>query len=354
MRVSLALLPALAVAAVAGAQEPAPSAPRPDTVITERRDASGRIVERDVRIRSGRPAPDAFTFFRTPARAERARSAIGVRLGEADTSGLRVLEVVADGPAARAGLTTDDRVVAVDGTPLRLAPMDDDDPLLAAVPARRLERAVGRLAPGSTVRLTVARGRAQRTVSVTTAAPAQVAGMSDAPREGDVRTFRFDGGPPAPERLAEAEARMRMLRDSMRERAERRPALGLSVQPTGTARDTLGLFVGAVTSGGPAERAGIVEGDRIAAINGTDVRVPRDEADDAPAGRARAARFTRELQKARPGDEVALRVWRDGQWRSVTVRAGRASEVFRADGVLAGELAPVPLMPFLEGRGTTL
>ena len=43
-----------------------------------------------------------------------------------------------------------------------------------------------------------------------------------------------------------------------------RAALGIELRPTGTRRDTLGVFVAAVTPRGPAETAGIIEGDRIA------------------------------------------------------------------------------------------
>src|SRR5437868_7260898 len=62
------------------------------------------------------------------------------------------------------------------------------------------------------------------------------------------------------------------LRNLMFYRADsamaKRAALGLELRTTGTRRDTLGVFVEAVTPKGPAEAAGIVEGDRIAAING--------------------------------------------------------------------------------------
>ena len=43
---------------------------------------------------------------------------------------------------------------------------------------------------------------------------------------------------------------------------KKRAALGLQLSPTGTARDTLGVFVSSVTPKGPAENAGIIEGDR--------------------------------------------------------------------------------------------
>src|SRR6476620_2124235 len=52
----------------------------------------------------------------------------------------------------------------------------------------------------------------------------------------------------------------------------KRAALGLQLSPTGTARDTLGVFVSSVTPKGPAENAGIIEGDRIVSITGADLR----------------------------------------------------------------------------------
>src|SRR5436309_11151409 len=39
----------------------------------------------------------------------------------------------------------------------------------------------------------------------------------------------------------------------------KRAVLGLELRPTGTRRDTLGVFVENVPPGGPAEKAGIVE-----------------------------------------------------------------------------------------------
>ena len=52
----------------------------------------------------------------------------------------------------------------------------------------------------------------------------------------------------------------------------------MTVASTGSARDTLGVFVQSVVHDGPAEKAGIVEGDRIAAINGVSLRVAREVA----------------------------------------------------------------------------
>ena len=87
----------------------------------------------------------------------------------------------------------------------------------------------------------------------------------------------------------------------------KRAALGLELRATGTRRDTLGVFVEAVTPKGPAETAGIIEGDRIASINGTDLRVSAQDA----------------------GNRVTLRVYSGGRFRDVQVTAGKASDLMR-------------------------
>ena len=112
----------------------------------------------------------------------------------------------------------------------------------------------------------------------------------------------------------------------------KRAALGLQLRPTGTRRDTLGVFVEAVTPKGPAENAGIVEGDRIAAINGVDLRTPAGDTDDAYVNGLAAHRLTREVQKLTPGNRVTLRVYSGGRFRDVQVTAGKASDVMRLGG----------------------
>ena len=109
-----------------------------------------------------------------------------------------------------------------------------------------------------------------------------------------------------------------------------RPALGLEVRTTGSKRDTLGVFVEGVTPKGPAENAGIVEGDRIAAINGVDLRVAAaDVDDDYFASGAGPRRLTREVQKLTPGTRVTLRIYSGGRFRDVQVTTGKASDVMR-------------------------
>jgi hypothetical protein len=109
----------------------------------------------------------------------------------------------------------------------------------------------------------------------------------------------------------------------------KRAALGLELRTTGTRRDTLGVFVEAVTPKGPAETAGIVEGDRIAAINGVDLRTQAGDTDDSYANGLAAHRLGREVQKLTPGSRVNLRIYSGGRFRDVQVTAGKASDVMR-------------------------
>jgi hypothetical protein len=115
---------------------------------------------------------------------------------------------------------------------------------------------------------------------------------------------------------------------------------------------------------GPAEKAGIFEGDRIAAINGVDVRVRAEDAGDAQIAGARIQRFRREISKAKPGDNVELRVWSDGGYKTMRVTLGKASDfrqtrrgmsMFRFDGddfsFPGGHIAPMPPMPPMPPMG---
>jgi hypothetical protein len=347
----------------AGAQERprARPAPAPDPEAQERRRVrvteDGDVVEGDVVIER---EPGRVFVWRDGGVVRRA--ALGIELtpgSAADTLGVRV-EAVAPGSAAeRAGVEPGDRIVSVDGRDVRLPRADADDPEIGDLSARRIRRALEGVRPGDDVALELRRGRERRTVTVRAGAagrPGTVGafGMRAAPHGGALRAMpgrarmRVGAGSADTVERRAWEERARSLRDSARARAERRPALGLVLQPTGAARDTLGLFVARVTTGGPAERAGIVEGDRIAAIDGVDVRVPREDVGDAVAAGAHGHRFTRELLRRSPGTEVTLRIWRGDAARTVTARLGNAADVFADQGGVAfgfGALDGVPLPP---------
>ncbi|MEA2765180.1 MAG: serine protease Do [Gemmatimonadaceae bacterium] len=109
----------------------------------------------------------------------------------------------------------------------------------------------------------------------------------------------------------------------------KRAALGIELRATGTRRDTLGVFVDGVTPKGPAEAAGIIEGDRIAAINGVDLRTPVADVEDSYSNEVASHRLTREVQKLTPGSRVTLRVYSGGRFRDVQVVAGKASDLMR-------------------------
>ena len=99
----------------------------------------------------------------------------------------------------------------------------------------------------------------------------------------------------------------------------KRAALGLQLSPTGTARDTLGVFVSSVTPKGPAENAGIIEGDRIVSINGVDLRVAAGDIEDGYASGLPSHRLQREVAKLTPGSRVNVRVYSGGRIRDVQV-----------------------------------
>ncbi len=138
----------------------------------------------------------------------------------------------------------------------------------------------------------------------------------------------------------------------------KRAALGIQLGSTGSLRDTLGVFVSRVTPKGPAENAGIVEGDRIVSINGVDLRLNAADAGDSYASGLASRRLTRELRKAAPGARVNLRVWSGGRVRDVQVTAGSAADLrergslgFIFDGMPFGEgMSMLRSMPNIRGE----
>jgi hypothetical protein len=134
---------------------------------------------------------------------------------------------------------------------------------------------------------------------------------------------------------------------------QKRPAIGVQTNATGTARDSLGLFVARVVPNGPAEKAGIVEGDRLVSINGVDLRVSSADAGDDFASQLPMRRLTREVGKLNPGQTAAIRVWSGGRIRDVQVTVGRASDLrefgaFGAFGDMPGTMRGM-YVPNLEG-----
>jgi len=135
-----------------------------------------------------------------------------------------------------------------------------------------------------------------------------------------------------------------------------RPTLGMTLAPTGTVRDTLGVFVMRVVPGGPAERAGIIEGDRIVSIDGVSLKVNPADVDDAYAAGLPVHRVSRTVQKLTPGKTVSLRVYSNGRVRDVTVTAGRSGDVYKNHRFMIysmGDMDDV-VMPALAAVGPAL
>jgi membrane-associated protease RseP (regulator of RpoE activity) len=119
----------------------------------------------------------------------------------------------------------------------------------------------------------------------------------------------------------------------MGEEAGNRAVLGLGTT-AGSPRDTLGILISTVTPNGPAEKAGLEEGDRIANINGVDVRQPAGDVGDRETAGLMTHRLTRILEKLKAGDVAELKVYYNGATRTVKVTTGKASDVFANDGML--------------------
>ena len=114
--------------------------------------------------------------------------------------------------------------------------------------------------------------------------------------------------------------------------------LGMSVSVSGSDRDTLGLLISNITRGGPADEAGVDEGNRLAAINGVSLRIDRESVGQRDAGDGVFRRLARELAELRSGDEVTLRVFGSGRFRNVTLHP-----VLPTTARAPGRATPVPV-----------
>ena len=96
---------------------------------------------------------------------------------------------------------------------------------------------------------------------------------------------------------------------------------GMTLGPSGSERDTLGLLVSDVMADGPAERDGIDAGNRVAELNGVSLRLDPEEIGRAAAQDGVQRRLARALRDVRPGDTLSLRVWAAGRYRTVSLQS---------------------------------
>jgi len=265
-------------------------------------------------------SPNGRTFMLD--RDEAPRAALGLNTSSTgtrrDTLGLLITSIVRGGPAEKAGLEEGNRIAAINGVSLRANVADIDDYESAGTLSRRLVRELEKAKPGDEVSLRIyGEGRTQ---------------------DLRVRTVSSDS------LFKRATTFRRVSRDEMDER----PALGIGLGSTGSRRDTLGVLVMSVQDSSPAARAGLEEGNRVAAINGVNLRVAREDAEDPSMGRTKAQRLMREVSQLKPGDNVTLRVYANGQFRDVTMKVARVGDLPRSRGMTyfgGGEFPGMPPMP---------
>jgi S1-C subfamily serine protease len=273
------------------------------------------------------PTPKASTenskyyFSRSDDNGDRAMIGVGTSsTGKRDTLGLMITSVTYNGPAEKAGIVEGDRLVSVNGTSLKVAAGDAGEPEMNGLMTRRLVRALSSVKAGDEVTFVVYSNGSTKTVKVKTVARDDM----EAPRKMN----------------------------------SERAAVGLNFGGNGSLRDTLGIFVQGVTKDGPADKAGIEEGNRVASINGVDMRVPAADAEDGSLGWAKQERFTRVLMGLKPGDVVELKVWANGAYKTVKVTTVKASDIYGKVGAQWQEygdamrgyarmapMAPMPPMP---------
>jgi S1-C subfamily serine protease len=251
---------------------------------------------RVMRIGPGQILPGGSGFNMLEMDQPRAVIGVGTTSGSTsrDTLGVLVSTVRPGSPADKAGIEEGNRIASINGVSLRLLPADVGDYQMAGIMSRRLSRELDKLKPGDEVDLRVYASGQMKSVKVKTVAPEDLYASSSSRRNDE------------------------------------RATLGLDLAVNGSSRDTIGVFVMGVVDGGPAAKAGIEEGSRIASINGVDVRAKGSRDDEDFGFRAsNINRLEREVSRVKPGDDVDLRVFYNGQYRNVKVKAGRYSDLPR-------------------------
>ena len=123
-----------------------------------------------------------------------------------------------------------------------------------------------------------------------------------------------------------------------------RMLLGLTLGTSGTDRDTLGLLVTQVLRDGPADRAGIDEGNRVAEIDGVSLRLDPVDIGRQGAIDAVMRRLSRTLRGLQGGEQAALRVFAAGKFKNANVQLGNAPTASATPNARGGWVA-VPSTP---------
>ena len=258
----------------------------------------------------------AYTIDREPEH----RAALGVGTTVTgtlrDTLGLMITSITKGSPAEKAGLEEGNRLAAINGVSLRVNAADVEDGEMSGAFTRRLVRELAKAKAGDEVTLTVYRDGRTQTVKVKTADSSVLFARTD-----HVRTSRAD--------------------------MDDRAALGVGLGGTGSRRDSRGVLGVSVSDSSPAAKAGIEEGNRIAAINGVNLRVVQEDAGDRWMSSTKAQRLQREVGALKPGDNVTLKVYANGKFRDVTMKAARAGDLPRGASMFMydGNMGGMPMLP---------
>ena len=233
------------------------------------------------------PRPVPVPFSLNAVTADRGYLGVTPRAstGPADTLGLLIDGVDDSLPAAKAGIIRGARLVSIDGVDLRLESRDLGESAAERLPESRLRRALAAKKSGETVELVVLTAGRRET-----------------------------------KRIVLSESSMARTLRSM---TTGRRSVGLGFSQRGSMRDTAGLLIISITSGSAAETAGLVEGDRLVSIDGTDLRVPTVDAGSREGVEARVSRFRRAIESARDSQPVRLEVLSEGRRRTVNVTPAR-------------------------------
>jgi S1-C subfamily serine protease len=229
---------------------------------------------------------------------DRDRAVIGITQGSSgsarDTLGVLISTIAPGGPAEKAGLEEGTRIASINGVNLRLAAADVGDFDMAGAMSRRLTRELGKVKAGDEVDLRIYSAGQFRNVKL--------------------KTVTYD-------------SLYRSNRVERRDDGDERAAIGVNLGSSGSKRDTLGVLITWLDDMGPAAKAGLEEGNRIAGIGTVDLRVSREDAGDEMIAMVKQQRLQRELAKLKPGDEIDLRVYSDGRTRTVKIKTVAASSL---------------------------
>ena len=229
-------------------------------------------------------------------------AALGVLLSERQGHGVRVRDVLPDGPAEEAGLQPGDRITKINGKTTK----SYSDVI----------RQVNRLQPGQSVTIAVERNGQEKDVRARTASREQVYGhgqhfsgergqYKDQGRNRD--NWQNDRG------QNQTASRRQQSRWSYRGQDEDRGVLGVDLD-----HERGAAVIRDVRPGSPAQEAGLRRGDEIVEVDGQHVRDSEDVMHD--------------LQGREPGDRVTLVVYRNGHERNVQARLISAQELDQHDG----------------------